>query len=294
MNKKWSMRKYNEGKKPSEKITVSRIKQYLKDYPKTTGVARFILENWHLTDEKIAKKLGITLAVASRFRKLNIRWMSGKRNNRKPKKHVVVCKSRGKKEVREGILELLLDKLSPKVGVVPTLPFNFDFEKMIIKIEQLSGLLFWGYEFAYNVTKGKESRAQFKKQNKILESNRSLGNRVTMFYKNINDVLEYSTPDMYAHVFADYCGTLITNRKAIEAMFSNKVVQVGGIIWITVNPRNREGKRNTITELVSLCKKAGGSNFRQEKIHGEKVYRYQGSESGSGAPMYAVAFRRMK
>ncbi|HRC81884.1 MAG TPA: hypothetical protein PLF27_10910 [Sedimentibacter sp.] len=293
MNKQWTMRKFNEGKKSSEKITTGRIKKYLTENPKTTGISRYVLEHWHLSDKQISALTGYSVGTVSRFRKLNILRMNGKLK-KKGSANGISYKSSGKREIRNAVYELLLDKRSPKEGIVPTLPFNFDFEKVIVSNPKLKGLQFWGFEFPYNATKRKESLKQWHKQHEILSVNSKLSNRVTMFFKNINDVLENSTEGMFAHVFADYCGTLMSNESAIRSVFENKIVKVGGIVWITISPRNNQGRKNTIGELLYIIEQSAGNSFKSEKIHGANVFRYTGSDSGAGSPMYAVAFRRVK
>jgi len=296
LNKKWGMRKYNEGKTPSQQITVAKIKKYLIDYPKTSGLSLSILSNWHLTNAELAKKFKTKEYIISRFRSLTVRWMNGKRNHSKSKRVIakVVCKSPGKNEVRNGVLSLLLDSKSPKSGIVPTLPFKFDFEKSLIKMKELSELKFWGFEFAYNASKGVESRKRFKEQIKTIESSKSLSNRLTMFYKDINDVLKFSAEDQFAHIFADYCGTLNTNQDAIISVLQNKCLKIGGLLWVTINPRNMYGDKGIKNKLLTLAKDYGNKNYKIEKLNGEEIFKYQGSESGTGAPMYAIAIRRIK
>lgn len=293
MNKKWSMRKYNEGKKPSEKVTTTRIKKYLADYPNTTGLAKGILLNWHLADWQLAIKFNKPEGVISRFRKLNERWMNGQRNFHKVKKPVQTFKSDGKTVVKKAILSCLLDKQSPKKGIVATLPFDFNFEKKLIKIPALSGLNFHGFEFAYHVAIGAESRKRFRSQKKTLRYNKKLAERVVMFNNNINDVLNKDFSNRYAHILADYCGTFTVNGQTIEHIIKNDLVQVGGIIWVTLSGHDKNGG-GTKSKLPALVKKAGGTRYKVEKIDGEKVYQYQSGVGQSGSPMYVMVIRRVK
>jgi len=187
-----------------------------------------------------------------------------------------------------------LDSKSVKTGIVPTLPFNFEFEKMLIKIRALKGLYFNGYEYGYNKTKNTECRNHFKVQLRMLEEDKALAKRILVRFENINKVLVFGGENQYAHIFADYCGNFSTNKDAIEHIISNNLIKKGGLLWITLNSRSTNGDRDIKNVLPKFVEKIGGANYKIEKIEGEKAYSYKGSISGKGAPTLALVVRRIK
>lgn len=320
LNLKWKMRNLNkELGITGNGITKTKIANYLKRYPKTTDFVKQILNNIELTPKELAKLTGKPLGVVNRFYKasiesvlhneprigkepLNIIKIVAEEKKITHKKRKVktskvneaptLFKSKGKQVVKEKLVELLLNEKSPKKGIVATLPFEFDFEKQLIKMPQLDGLNFHGFEFAYNITQGVESRKRFKKQRKILRHNPKLASRFCMFNNNINDILNKDYSERYAHIFADYCGAFSTNRKTIEHVIKNDLLVKGGLVWITLSAHDKKGG-GVKTKLPELVKNIGGERYKIEEIAGEKLYRYQGSANGY-APMYVMIVRRIK
>lgn len=324
LNIKWKMRNLNkELGITGNGITKVKIAQYLKRYPKTTGLVRQILNNVELSREELAKLTNKPIGVINRFYLASIESVLKNRPcigtesltilKRDTEKKVVVekvrrgrpkkekstekeapplFKSRGKKVVKDKLVELLLDEKSPKQGVVATLPFEFDFEKKLIKMPKLNGLNFHGFEFAYNITQGIASKKRFRKQRKILRNNPQLASRFSMFNNNINDVLNRDFPNRYAHIFADYCGAFSTNRSTIEYVLKNDLVVKGGLIWITLSSHDRRGG-GVKTKLPQIVKTIGKDKYVIEKIDGKELYNYQGSSNGY-APMFVMIIRRVK
>lgn len=301
--KAWKTRLLNEKKNSKEevesaKITLGSIKKFLKKRPDTSDMLRTILLNLNSSDAKLAKKMGKDELVIKRFRSYAIKSVMGKQvyaGKHKKKQNVATdYKSNGKTIVREAVMKMLLDSKSVKTGIVPTLPFNFEFEKMLIKVPALKGLFFNGYEFGYNATKNVECRKHFKVQLKMLEKDKTLASRILMRFENINKVLVFGGENQYAHIFADYCGNFSTNKDAIEHIISNNLIKKGGLLWITLNARSTNGDRNLKEVLPNFVEKIGGSNYKIEKIEGERAYSYKGSISGKGAPTLALVVRRIK
>jgi len=300
----WITRRLNAKKEvKSEKITLDSINKYLKNRPETSELLRTILFNLNLSDSALAKKTNKDELVIKRFRTYAITSVMGKqvyagggiKKKKKQKQNVATdYKSNGKTIIREAVMKMLLDSKSVKTGIVPTLPFNFEFEKMLIKKPELKGLYFNGYEFGYNKTKNVECRKHFKVQLKMLEKDKTLASRILMRFENINKVLVFGGENQYAHIFADYCGNFSTNKDAIEHIISNNLIKKGGLLWITLNARSTNGDRNLKEVLPNFVEKVGGTNYKIEKIEGEKAYSYKGSISGKGAPTIALVVRRIK
>jgi len=284
----------------NNEVTPQKIESFLKARPQTTEFIRTILSNLNLTNSELAVKLGKNEKIAKMFRTYAItsvlgkqKYSTGKKVKVKQKIATVDYKSDGKSMVRKAILKLLLESKS-NVGIVPTLPFDFDFEKELIEIPALKGLYFNGYEYAYNKDKGTQCKNHFRTQIQMLENDKELAKRIIMRYQNINDVLTFGGENQYAHIFADYCGNFSTNKDAIEYILKNNLIKKGGLLWITLNTRSTNGDKNLKEVLPNFVEKIGGANYKIEKINGEKVYNYKGSKSGKGAPTLAIAVRRIK
>jgi len=294
--KAWEKRIVNQIANSNFKL--SKIKSYLTRRPETSELVKTILLNLNLSNVAIAKKLGKDEEVVARFRTYAIKSLMGIQKyagQRKRKQNVATdYKSNGKTIVRNAVMKMLLDSKSTKVGIVPTLPFNFEFEKMLIKNPALKGLFFNGYEFGYNKTKNVECRKHFKVQLKMLEKDKALASRILMRFENINKVLVFGGENQYAHIFADYCGNFSSNKDAIEHIISNNLIKKGGLLWITLNARSSNGDKNLKEVLPKFVEKIGGKNYKIELIEGEKAYSYKGSISGKGAPTLALVVRRIK
>lgn len=320
LNLKWKMRNLNKSLGVTGNgISKTKIANYLKRYPKTTDFVKQLLNNIELTPKELAKLTGKPLGIVNRFYRASIESVlknepvigkqrlsiikgitqenveAKKKRKEKTTKKVeapTLFKSRGKQVVKAKLVELLLDDKSPKKGIVATLPFEFDFEKELIKMPKLDGLNFHGFEFAYNITQGVESKRRYKKQRKILRHNPKLASRFCMFNNNINDILNKDYSERYAHIFADYCGAFSTNKKTIEHVIKNDLLVKGGLMWITLSAHDRRGG-GVKTKLPEIMKNIGGNRYKIEEIAGEKLYRYQGSANGY-APMYVMIVRRVK
>lgn len=325
LNIKWKMRNLNkELGITGNGITKVKIAKYLKTYPKTTNLVRQILNNVELTKSELAKLTNKPIGVINRFylasiesvlknkpcigteqltilknnsEKTQVVKKTRKVRKSKEVKSVIkeappLFKSRGKKVVKDKLVELLLDEKSPKQGIVATLPFEFDFEKKLIEMPKLNGLNFHGYEFAYNITQGVASKKRFRKQRKILRNNPKLASRFCMFNNNINDILNKDFSDRYAHIFADYCGAFSTNKSTIEYVLKNDLVVKGGLVWITLSSHDRRGG-GVKTKLPQIVKTIGKGKYVIEKIDGKELYNYQGSSNGY-APMFVMIIRRVK
>lgn len=291
------------------KLNQSTIKKYLSEIT-PSGLSLGILQNWRKSDDELVKKLNTTLSNIQRFRKLNVlwinQWLAGERKGGKKyvprelgsrkKKIVPSFVSDGKGLVKEVLLKKIIDKRSPREGTIATLPFLWDFEKQIVKIPSLKGLKFQGYEFAVTADKARASRKTFKQSTKILNEDKELSKRCILFNHNINDVLNKETTERYAHIFADYCGAYSTNADTIAHILNSKVLLKNGLLWVTVSSHDKHSNGGTKDLLPELVRKANKSMYRYmiEKIDGKKVFQYQGSKSGSGAPMYTMIIRRVK
>jgi hypothetical protein len=201
-----------------------------------------------------------------------------------------------KKTIRNFLTLCMLSVLSPKVGEILTLPDEFLFEKIISKIKDLKNLTFRGFEIhRAGVKTEKQARADYKNQLRIIESTPSLRNRCLQLFKDINEYIMFEKREgSFAHILLDYCGSFTTNKRTITHVLENNLVMVGGIIWITLNARDKYDK-NTNVNLFKLITKTGGNRYRFEKIDGiQPIYKYQGSDNRKGAPMYTVLLRRVK
>lgn len=205
-------------------------------------------------------------------------------------------KSKPKFEVKDAIIKMLLSTLSPKNGFIPTLPDLFDFEKRIIKLRALKGLMFLGFEFPYNLMQGKKrTHKKYEQQLDLLKANNKLSSRVFHSLKNINERLMFSQqPDQFAHIFTDYCGTIERNKEAVIHMLKYDLVVNGGLIWLTFNTRDNTTGGGTEIKLKKLIAKYGGNRYKYEPLNGSDILKYQGSDSGLGAPMLTLVIRRVK
>jgi len=201
-----------------------------------------------------------------------------------------------KKVIRDFLTKLMLALVSPKIGKVLTLPDEFLFEKSIAKIKQLAQLVFIGFEIhRTGVKTEKQARTDYKNQLRIIESTPLLRNRCLQLLKDINEYIMFETREgSFAHILLDYCGTFSTNKQAIAHVIEHDLVKVGGLIWITLNARDKKD-RNTNVNLLKLIKKSGGNRYKFELIDGlNPIYKYQGSDNRLGAPMYTAIIRRVK
>lgn len=296
-------------------LTLKKIKDYLDNNPSSELIS-IILNNLNHEISFIAKKAGRTESTIKKFllsaiqsvilgrpsigkEKIKIKELiafstpkpKGKPGRPKVKEIPKIFTSSGKNVVKDTIVKLLLDSRSPKSGIIATLPFEFDFEKKLVRMNELKDLNFHGYEAAYNISQFSESKKRFRKQKKILNSDDVLRDRVTMYNHNINDMLMKEKSDRYSHLFMDYCGALSTNKETISHVIKNNVVQKGGLIWITLSGHDVSG--GTKHKIQQLVKNVGGNSYELEKIEGQPVYQYQG-RGGRGATMYVVLIRRVK
>ncbi len=190
--------------------------------------------------------------------------------------------SKGKKVVKGEVFKNAIDERSPK-GMIGSLPLKWELEKKIV-IARPNCYNIQGYE-----TKSIE---EYKMQQKIILESKELNKCSMVLYQNINEVLLHESPNRYAHLFTDYCNSFDSNKETIEYVIRNKVLILNGILWITVSTRGKIGE--TKERLFSLIKKTGKDNYVFEKIDGDDIYQYQGSENGKYSTMLSTILRRVK
>lgn len=200
----------------------------------------------------------------------------------------------------------LLDKQSPKTGVVLCLPNHFAHESKLIKMEQLSGLVFKGFEFSYNPTKSKESERTARYQRYILKQNKYLAERITLAYQDINsEILMWVRQSIFSHLFLDYCGSFTTNKNAIAHAIKHDLLEKGGLMWITLSCKGGAIKginANTNTKLRKLIKENGGNRYEFVPFEGlmesqaKGIFKYKSTKCGHtmGITMYTCLIRRVK
>lgn len=289
-------------------ITKKKIEAYLEKYPQTSEFVVTLLQNCGHSISFLMKKTGKSRRVVVGFllgalesviqdtpmigKKLITPALANYSKGGTPTEEKTVTKKGGsfyktetKEKVHNAILSLLNESGTPKSGMVATLPYHFALENKIIADKNLNGLNFQGYEGAYNVTKGRESKLTFKRQRRILFENPQLASRISIAYGNINHVLGIEKPNRYAYIFADYCGQYKSNKQTIRHIIANDVVVQNGFIWVTFSTRNGFPD----AELKALVKEAGRGNYRFVPIEGEEIYHY--AESGA---MCTALIQRVK
>lgn len=292
-------------------LTKGQIKNRLKT---SKGLSRDILMNYDLSDEQLSENLKKPIGIISRFRKLTYAWITGtfvgktknkyKRKGKigrpriKPKK--LTYKNYGKTCVHNALHKLMLHEDSPKVGKVPTLPFELTLEKRILKDSRLDGIKFLGFEFGYSVAASEQSKNTLFKQRKFLRNNPKIQKRLPIINHDINEYLMVEASNSCSHILTDYCGTFSKNKEVVNYIISNNIVQKGGLIWFTFCTRDKFLKNKSVSEeITSTIKQAGGKNYKYEPIEGLErvgktgIFRYP-SESGVGSPMYTLVLRRIK
>lgn len=331
----WRMIRLNKslGLKGKRTLTQQKIKSYLSKYPATTDLVKGILNNVTETPEQIAKVTGRSVGTIRKFfihsiesvilgvpkvglplelpaLKKALKLLKEDRKQSSATDHVVkgkVVYSVPEKDIiRDAIVNMMLDKRSPKTGIVPSLPYKFAMEEKILAKRALTGLTFHGYEIGYAPGKSKESKKTQIAQRTILKNNKKLAKSVIMRYGNINDAIQTGSSDQYAHILLDYCNSLSSNRDAINYVLKNNLVQKGGIVEITLSPRNQEG--NSKLKLEKLIQKFS-TNYRPEIIPLLKTVKtvkdgvntdikglhyYSSSVRGMGGTMYVLVLRRVK
>lgn len=135
--------------------------------------------------------------------------------------------------------------------------------------------------------------------------------KMTVFPKNLGEVLQTLPENSIAHLIADYCGQLHTYHTDISDAVKRNIVMVDGIIAITVNKRI-SGKENVkwydsikgldkTNTYDSLCKVENAFKIFLERICGfdykiESYFDYycEKEDGGKGANMMLAIIRRIK
>lgn len=178
-------------------------------------------------------------------------------------------KNKGKIKVHNRLIEEVLDS-KIKSGLVLTLSWI----KCIVETElnkTLKGLEFLSCEKDENTFNLLRSEIKARKL-KFMNS---------PIMCEIGQIIRVSGKDTFAHLFLDYCGRYNSFKEEITIAIERKIVQVDGVIWVTLS---RPYETGTLERLKALVKKAGGDDY---KIEFAWDYR-------DGMGMSTVIIRRIK
>jgi hypothetical protein len=308
LNKRFGLRK--------DRITQSKIDRYIETHKPNDRIRTFVT-NLHLNEQVLARKTNTSIKATRRF----VPWLVqsvldnepriGKpitnpdliryRNRLRMGNHLTTnvkgkFVSDGKLAIHDRIKELMLQPESPKEGVVATLAYQFSLESKLIQEKELKNIMFHSYEYPYK-KKVKITRYNkiYRIQQRMLFSNKKLGQRCVAFFSNINEVLHHETQDRFAHLFLDYCGSITTNQKTLEHALENKLVKKGGLIWVTLCSRSCAGDR--VTKQLPLIAERFSNDYQVQIIRNHKLFRYiskMDKRKKRGKTMFTMIFRRIK
>jgi hypothetical protein len=91
---------------------------------------------------------------------------------------------------------------------------------------------------------------------------------IVPYYGKFSDKLFTVDRNTYAHIFADYCGSLETHKNEIKYIFDNNLVRVGGYIAITVSVRGTLFNGNLFDRLGNVDDK----DKRCKTVKGVEAY----------------------
>lgn len=119
--------------------------------------------------------------------------------------------------------ELMVNAIKIKTGTILTLPYKKAIiEKMIL--EKISKKInFIGYEYKREV---------------FWELCKTIGNEklpISPIFGSIGEAIFKAEPNQYSNLLLDYCGVLDTFAKEIEHAIKNNIIQVGGMMAITLS-----------------------------------------------------------
>ena len=182
---------------------------------------------------------------------------------------------------------------SGETGLIATLPhIHCVTEKLILA----SGLS--------NTFVARETdRATYKQCKKVVRAEKlPIVTKVGQF----NDLIYNTDADTYAHMFADYCGGLMTLKHEIMAIFQKDIVRVGGTIGITLSLRgsvrdgdtvdqmgnkdDQDARPKSIKGIEGFFNKAIGFKYNITEL-----FRYSDSVDGKkGQAMVLVMIKRLR
>jgi hypothetical protein len=105
---------------------------------------------------------------------------------------------------------------------------------------------------------------------------------------NIGDKTKFAKNGEYAHIDFDFCGTASKYFNDVSLAIKNKIVQVGGLIFMSFTMRDE--KYSSTESLKNLIKKHLTSNF---ELVDDEVRWYSDSNKSANKMMFA-AIRRIK
>jgi len=311
-------------------FTIEKRDKYIKEFKSSENV-EVILMNPHSTCKHLAKKTGMRVSEVKKFlpsaiesvvlqkprigtHKLSIvkplsyleaRFVAKKKKELKKRKELAVPFSGREKECMRTAVITNVSKFSSN-GEVLSLPYAFSIESRLIKIKNFNGCRFTSFEAPYNTSKSRETKRRYIEQIEFLKENPDLDKRVTMIYYNLNEFIsKRNKVGSFAHILADYCGTLSSNYETIEYTLKNNLLKKKGIIWITLSARDKKGLKPTIRRIQDLLNSAGGDRYVRETVGGleeamegkgkvkikvKNIYHY----GKRGCGMYTFILRRVK
>lgn len=111
------------------------------------------------------------------------------------------------------------------------------------------------------------------------------------YFGRFSDKLFNVDSNRYAHIFADYCGSLETYRREIKFIFDNNLVRVGGFVAITCSVRGTLFNGNLFDSLANdddkdkRCKTVKGVEAFFNRILGlnygrVNIFQYNDTKEG--------------
>lgn len=303
-------------------FSLQKIQAYIQKYKPTKFIKDILLHSNH-SENFIAKKVSKPVHVVERFLPSAIQSVVmgkpqvGKKvvlenlivqtspkqkkagrpkgSKNKPKKVSVesafsMFKHEGKNTIHDNLERMMLSPKSPKKGDVATLAGDMKFEFRLYGHKKLKGLNYHSFEDSYSVGKTNISNVRYVEQQEFLTKHTKFASKVSLTKGNINSFITKVKDNTYTHLFLDYCNSLNKNEEYVREVLSNKIVQVGGLIWLTFSTRS--GSKDIKKRLPQMIVEAGKKNYVLEELKGDNIKRVS-KGIYTYNKMYVMILRRM-
>lgn len=237
------------------------------------------------TPEQVAlqgyRKAFITMVVNDAIEKA-IKWKKIKNRVIEPTTTKTDYNGKGKRAMRRQAKNSIIDTaelFGINKGIVLTLSsFECELEKALNKL--FKGFSFLSYEqdkSVFEMLKNEIKTKGFKFMLKPVNA---------PIIEGINTAIRENFK--FSHLFLDFCNGLEKNNEEITKALKHDIVELNGVVWITISTRTGAKGYNSNNELMKLVNKAGGDRYELLPIaNGCGSYR-------DGNPMLSILLRRVK
>jgi len=151
--------------------------------------------------------------------------------------------------------KLIVSRIINKFGVILTLPYKFAILEKMILSKLSKKIKFVGYEYKKDI---------FYELCSLIGAERL---PISAVYGSISEAIYKAKEDEFSNLILDYCGVLDTFANEIEYAIKNNIMQVNGVLCLTLSKIGLQNNNGIIGEIFrTIPKERFGSSLGETEL----------------------------